>query len=152
MDDDGHAHRLAEVNAIKRSQSHAAEIMKSSHHPWRWNGGADHQQKVIREKEEISYRNFIGIEENPVIKYDTKPDDKGEEDVDEQISDGMKKFQAADEFNKKFVNSLGKFLREWFQEKGSGGESPFPEKIDSQGENDENRREDDSDRTPKLKV
>jgi len=112
--------------------------MKSSHHTWCWNGGADHQQKAIREKEEISYRNFIGIEKNPVIENDAKPDDKGEEDVDEKISDGMKKFQAADEFKDKFVNSLGKFLGEWFKEKSSSGESLFSEKIDGQDENDEN--------------
>jgi hypothetical protein len=138
MDDDGHAHRHAGVDVIERSQTYTAENIKSSHHARSRDGGADHQQKAVGEKEKISNRNFVGIKENPVVKNNAEPDHKGKECVEEKIPDGMKKFQASDKFDKKFMNFLGNFLWERFQEKGNGCESLLSKKINCQDENNQN--------------
>ena len=130
MNNDGHPDGLIGFNLEEGCHADLAEIMKPTDHSWSGYGRSDHDQKAIRKKQEEPNRNAVSKEENPVVEDDADPDNERQPDVDEQVSDRVKKFQAVDELMDEFEDSVGYSIRERFQKLGDDGERFLLEKME----------------------
>lgn len=104
MNNHGHPHGHTRAYAKKRSKSEFAEIMKPTHHTRRRNRGSDKGEESVGEEKNKRRRDAKSEQKSPVKETVSNPDDKRKKDVNEEITQGMKKFQSCDEFARKAQN------------------------------------------------
>jgi hypothetical protein len=110
-----HPHSKVCINIKKRSQTLSTEQMESTCHSGCWDRGAYQNKKDVGTQQKERHRDFIGKEEEPVIKDDAYPNNKGKQYVHENVSDRVEKFEPLYESFKGFDHFLRYSLGQWLE-------------------------------------
>jgi len=132
---------LGEEGGIKQSQAENAEGVKSAGHSRGRYRGPDHGQENVRDQEEIGNRDVVGEEKNPIEKGDPEPNRDREEDINQDIAQGMKELEAVDEFVEEVEDLSRPSLGNRPQDDGRDAQRPFLEKVKEKAQDEERRGE-----------